>query len=762
VLLVGFFLRLTAATAATNTETIHTDSPFSADEQLFLQIPQATSARSSLYFITREPHVAGTKGDQLMADFVANEFTQAGVPNVTIFNLKVMLNYPKNPPSLELVEPYATETNNATKSTNLRKKNHPQKLIYKATLSEDLVDPALDDTTDTYWRNHTFHGYSPSGNVQQKHVIYANYGRPQDFELLETHGISVKDRIVLVRYGRCFRGLKVRNAQEKGAAAVLIYSDPADDGYTIGPVYPDGPWRPPSGVQRGSVQFNSACAGDPLRADPRYRTLFNTTVQEVCGVDSIHDLIPSIPSLPLSYQDALPILQNLGGPVAADISMDFVGGLGNLTYRLGPSRGLVNMVVNNEDTITDIPNVVGVIPGTLPPEKDMPVLLGNHRDAWVYGAADPNSGTAALLEVARGLGRLYTDHHWRPRRTIYLLSWSGEEYGLLGSTGWAELNPDLVKRALAYLNVDTVVSGDHLKVSASPCLISLWKEVMTDMNQMTILDPSKQMFRFANPPFGEIRDANTNWKVKDNNDLKVGVLGSGSDYTVFLDHFGVPSMDFSFGKPDAQYGQYHSIYDSFGWIDRFGGHPGRPGTAFDLIEHASKMWGLFVMRMAASEVAPLDHIVQGQALTNYAAHILEQVNGTINTQNLTQAIDNYKKAAAKTQLHCRSGTAKNEKVVLSSPRSRVSDPADTDQCNEKIVMAERQFLLHSGLPKRPWFKHVLQAPGMDLGYAAEAFPGIQQAIDDGDPDVAKEQVELTAERIQAAADFLEWMFLGNS
>ncbi|KAL3916396.1 MAG: hypothetical protein SGILL_005199, partial [Bacillariaceae sp.] len=494
-LLLAFFIFVSKA--ATDDHERQSDaSPLSPDEQSFLKIPDAASARSSLYFITREPHVAGTKGDRLMADFVATEFQQAGIPNVSTFDLQVLLNYPKSPPQLELVEPYfdrdrrfvgrPSNTTTRFSSSNLRKKHHPHKLIYKATLSEDLVDQALDDTTDTYWRNHTFHGYSPSGRIENSHVVYANYGRPRDFDLLEKSGVSVKGRVVLVRYGQCFRGLKVRNAQQRGAVSVLIYSDPADDGYSIGKVYPEGPWRPPSGVQRGSVQFNSACAGDPLRADPRYRTQLNTSVQELCGVDSIQELIPSIPSLPLSYRDALPILQNLGGPVAADISMDFVGGLGNVTYRLGPSRGLVNMVVDNEDTTTDIPNVVGVIPGTLSPEKDMPVLLGNHRDAWVYGGADPNSGTATLIEVARGLGRLYADHNWRPRRSIYLLSWSGEEYGLLGSTGWAELNPAIMKRALAYLNTDTVVSGDRLSVSASPSLISLWKAVLGDLNQTVI------------------------------------------------------------------------------------------------------------------------------------------------------------------------------------------------------------------------------------------------------------------------------------
>lgn len=368
----------------------------------------------------------------------------------------------------------------------------------------------------------------------------------------------------------------------------------------------------------------------------------------------------------------------------------------------------------------------------------------------VYGAADPNSGTAALLEVAKGLGRLYNEHHWRPKRSIYLLSWSGEEYGLLGSTGWAELHPTIMKRAAAYLNTDTVVSGDHLKVSASPSLISLWKQVLGDLNKTaiessgmhTIQQSSSSVFR--NPPFGEIRDANTNWEVPhDSDDWKVGVLGSGSDYTVFLDHFGIPSMDFSFDKRLGNYGQYHSIYDSYAWMNYFGGRDNDVGSAFELMEFAAKIWGLLTMRMASSAVVPLDPIVQGLALTKYTSHIEEQVTAkdVVQLQNLTRAVDIYKKCASMLQLRCTSKKFEYEGM--------------SDQCNEKLVLSERKFLLKRGLPKRPWFKHVLQAPGLDLGYAAEAFPGIQQPLNEQNYVLAQDQVEMTAERIRAAARHME-------
>jgi N-acetylated-alpha-linked acidic dipeptidase len=347
-----------------------------------------------LYFITRTPHVAGTEGDYLMARFVQTEFVQAGIPNVSIDELTVLLNYPKSPPTLQLLEGETTantddggggcNTSDSSSRHATGRRHDRNKLIYEATLSEDDLND-FDETSDTPWRNLTFHGYSPSGSVRGRHIVYANYGRPQDFDVLEAAGVSVDGRVVLVRYGGCFRGLKVRNAQARGAVAVLIYSDPADDGYGQGTVYPNGPWRPESGIQRGSVQFNSHCAGDPLRADPRYRSVLNISVRELCGVDTVHELIPSVPSLPLSYRDATHLLRNLGGPVAADLphgGMDFVGGLRNVTYRLGPSHGVVHLHVDNEDVVTTIPNVIGIIPGSLPKDKDTPILIGNHRDAW--------------------------------------------------------------------------------------------------------------------------------------------------------------------------------------------------------------------------------------------------------------------------------------------------------------------------------------------------------------------------------------------
>ena len=338
-------------------------------EQAYVEIPTAAGARRSLHYITSQPHVAGTPGDFYMAEYVQQEMQAAGIDNVEMYELTVLLNYPSQRPVVRLL----------TKSTYGSNDEEPTDVLFTAALQEDL----LDDTSDTMWRNHTFHGYAPSGNVKAP-LVFANYGRPADFAALERAGVNVQGCIVLIRYGQCFRGLKVRNAQQAGAVGVLIYSDPAQDGYNVGTTYPRGPWRPESGVQRGSVQFNSACAGDPMRADARYAAR-GQNLTTLCGIAHYQDWIPRIPSLPLSYGDARPLLESLAGtPTAVQVfGSDFDGGLHGLNYTVGPPQDtIVHLHVQNHESISTIPNVIGYIPGSLPAELDMPVLLGNHRDAW--------------------------------------------------------------------------------------------------------------------------------------------------------------------------------------------------------------------------------------------------------------------------------------------------------------------------------------------------------------------------------------------
>ena len=354
------------------------------EEATFLAVPSNASARASLKFITSKPHVAGTAGDLEMAEFVKSSFQREGVDAV-LDPQKVLLTYPVSS-ALELLDDSG-------------------KMVAKASLAEDTLQS--DPTTHTWWRNHTFNGYSPSGDVMAP-VVYANYGLPEDFQALQAAGVGVNGSIVLMRYGKCFRGLKAMNAQKAGALAAIIYSDPEEDGYAKGSVYPYGPWRPKSSVQRGSIQFISLCAGDPTRAYAPH----GEDVEALCGLSS-KELIPQIPVLPISYGDALVFLESLGGKEAPE---NFRGAL-NITYRVGPTKDQykVRVKVENRFQTSPVWNVIGKIPGTLPNDLDQPVVLGNHRDAWAYGAADPNSGTAQMIEVVRGLGKLLRTG-WRPLR----------------------------------------------------------------------------------------------------------------------------------------------------------------------------------------------------------------------------------------------------------------------------------------------------------------------------------------------------------
>ena len=338
------------------------------EESVFLDIPSNASARASLEFITRKPHVAGTPGDLHMAQYVRDAFQRAGI-SAELDPQKVLLTYPISS-ALQLVDGTG-------------------RVVSAAKLAEDVLQ--TDNTSDTWWRNHTFNAYSPSGDVTAP-VVYANFGLPEDFAALKAAGVQVRGAIALMRYGKCFRGLKAMNAQKAGALAAVIYSDPEQDGFAKGSVYPYGPWRPESSVQRGSIQFISLCAGDPTRAYAPH----GMDVEELCGY-SEKELIPQIPVLPISYGDAAIFLDSLGGPEAPP---SFRGAL-NITYRTGPTetKYKVHLQVANHFQSSPVWNVIGKIPGTLPAELDQPVVLGNHRDAWIFGAADPNSGTAQLLEA---------------------------------------------------------------------------------------------------------------------------------------------------------------------------------------------------------------------------------------------------------------------------------------------------------------------------------------------------------------------------
>src|SRR5918993_2309660 len=527
-------------------------------EKVFLDTVTPASARKWLAALTEEPHVAGTPAEKKLADYVLARFREFGLTS-EIVRYDVFLNHPLHV-SLKLVAPVEEDLK----------------------LREDAYDVDKDSTHEGMFP--AFHGYGASGKAEGQ-VVYANYAVPADFTRLESMGISVAGKIVIARYGGAFRGLKVKEAQDRGALGVLIYSDPRDDGYMAGEVYPDGPMRPASAIQRGSVLFLSHVPGDPSTPGwPSTAGAKRLTREQMTNV-------PKIPSLPISYGEAAKILRRLGGPV---VPRDWQGGL-PFTYHIGPGSARVAMDVQMDEGLKAIYNVIATIPGTSEPEKK--VILGNHRDAWTHGAVDPNSGSAAQLEVARALAAALKAG-WKPKRTIVLASWDAEEYGLVGSTEWAEEHAaDLQKNAVAYLNGDAVVTGSELNMSGSPSLLAVALEAAREVN-----DPKRGGSVGAGwearrrSAWATATPVDVNAKEDAKFTSRLAPLGSGSDYTVFLDHLGVPSWDFGF---EGSYGVYHSVYDNFRWMEKYG------DPEFLYHAAAARLWGLMALRLANADLVPL-------------------------------------------------------------------------------------------------------------------------------------------------------------
>ncbi len=735
-LLAALFLAAAQATVSAGGAPAETDAPrprlgFLAGsvaaerraEREMLATPTPERERAWLHALTEEPHVAGTPQGKKVAEYVRDRLVEFGL-KTELVPYEIWLNLP-TAVSLKLLKPEPA-------SLSLREEGNPRD---KDSYSEDAY-PA-------------FHGYGAAGKAAGQ-VVYVNYGTHEDFERLESLGLSVEGRIALVRYGKVFRGLKVKEAQLRGAKGVIIYSDPADDGYMKGDVYPDGPMRPPSAIQRGSVQFLSSGPGDP--STPGYAS---TKGAKRIGREQMNG-IPKIPSLPLSYGEASKILKALAGDRVPD---DWQGGL-PFAYHLGPGPAEVEMSVEMDYAIRPLYDVVATVPGTA--EPDRLVVLGNHRDAWTYGAVDPNSGTASFLETARGLAAALKGG-WKPRRTILLASWDGEEYGLLGSTEWVEDRVQaLQQNAVAYINLDSSVTGGDLEVSGIPSLRDLIVEAAGDLDDPrrggSVLEAwrSRRQREWAKSepacgPDGAVFD------------LQLEPLGSGSDYTAFADHAGIASADFSFEGP---YGVYHSIYDDLFWMEHFGD----PEFLYHTV--ASRLYGLLAMRLGSAEVAPLRYGAYGRALsrdlellrreTVRERRIWEAARsgpGTVEPGSQA-AVEARKKPALQPDYSPiakaidRLTTAANELDALldrlQQETSPPPDPAALARLNDAIVQIERAFLDKNGLPGRPWFQHTLYAPGLTTGYASWPFPAVVQATRDRDAEALQLALRTVVERIDAA------------
>ncbi len=550
----------------------------------FLAVPDAKLAGQHLKILTAPPHWASSPEDKATADYVAAQFRAAGLAT-EIVPYRVLLNRPAS----IFIEAFDAS---GKKILSGPTPEHVDSGPYGS-------DPFQDDPRILP----AFNGSSPSGDVTAQ-VVYANYGTTSDFLHLATLGISVKGKIVLVRYGSNFRGTKVYIAQRYGAAGVLIYSDPADDGYALGDIYPRGPYRPATGVQRGSVQFLPIYPGDAETPG------IASTLALPDSARQLHPNptnLPYIPSNPISYADATPILQALSGPA---VPHDWQGAL-PFTYHLGGSPDVtVHMHLQQDYQRRIIWDVIGAIPGTDPTQRADLVIAGNHRDAWVYGAVDPSSGTAAMLEAVHGLGALLKQG-WHPRRTILIASWDAEEEGLIGSTEWVEQHQSQLAHAVAYFNMDVGVEGPDFSASAVPSL----KEFLRDVTRAvpSAKDSATTVYaqwlqHQSSPPEGNVSGARRPTPAHPATEVNIGTLGSGSDYTPFVQHAGIPSTDI---ESDGPYGVYHSVFDDYAWYTKFA------DPNFTYLQQQARVFGLEVLHMADTDVLPYDYRLYGREVQGY-------------------------------------------------------------------------------------------------------------------------------------------------
>lgn len=674
-------------------------------EKLFLAVPDPKQAEEHLSILTAAPHMAGTPEDKKTADYVARQFQQDGL-QAEIVEYKVWMNYPREI-SVDVVAPLGVTMHGPTREhvTDDRFQDDPR-----------VVTP--------------FNEYSPSGDVEAD-VVYANYARPEDFNKLKAMGVDVRGKIVIARYGQNFRGVKAYIAQEHGAAALIIYSDPMDDGYFKGEAYPQGPWRPSTGVQRGSIGYMFEFAGDPTT--PGLASLAALPDSQRIPPEKSAAL-PRIPTTPLSYHDAEPILAHLAGPVSP---RDWQGAL-PFTYHLGPGPVRVRLHLQQDYQYRTVWDVIGTIPGTQQPAQW--VVAGNHRDAWVYGAVDPNSGTTALLEAARGLGELL-HAGWKPKRTIVLGSWDGEEQGLIGSTEWAEQHASELANAAAYLNVDVAVSGENFGASAVPSLKQFIREVAMAVPSPkggTVYDawrkaPEKRTGPTQEPSSSALSGSQNRPPEVEGSGPPVGDLGSGSDYTAFLQHLGVPSVDIGSSGP---YGVYHSTFDDFEYFRKF------TDPTFVYEQEMARVYGLEVMRLAGADVLPYDYAEYGKEIQAY----LKAAQAKAEARFGKDALDFAPAFAAAARLQA-AGTAIHK--VQKNAQNREAE------LNQVLLGVERAFLLPRGLPNRPWYRHAIYAPGVYTGYAAVVIPGVNEALDAGDRQRARQELIELADAVNLAAKMLQ-------
>ncbi len=657
-------------------------------EATFTSLPSPEGAKAFHRFFTAEPHPAASARNNELAHYIADTWRKQGLETVTLHRYDVLNSFPRSV-RLEMVRP----------------------VEFATTLRED----SYSDDPDTK-NPRVSSGYlamSRSGDVTVP-IVYANSGSPEDYEVLRQHGIDVRDKAVLVRYSNpySYRGFKALTAEKAGAAAILIYSDPAEDGYKKGPVYPAGPWGPESHIQRGAITYDFLVPGDPLTPGwPSVEGAKRVSIDEARSM-------PKIMGVALSWRDAKPLLEYMGGPVAPDA---WQGGL-PIKYRLG-GEGIVHVRSDMDNSVK--PNYVvearirgSEFPGDL-------IVLGNHRDAWEFGGVDPSSGTGSLMEMTRAFGEMLKKGV-RPRRTLVFCSWDGEEVGLTGSTEWGEqFADDLKTNLVAYLNVDSSVSGPSFEGTAVASLAPLLVAV-----SRTLKDPSGvPLYDAWRATVAKKRAESKDGRAVTDDNLVDTRIGSGSDHTVFLNLLGRPTIGLSFEGP---YGVYHSVYDNFYWMNKFGD----PGYRYHTL--MSQLWGVLALRLANADVLPFDFEAYARHLRDFVKEVEQKTGGPerVDLRPLLARVADFESAGA---------------AAKRAVRARLADPKEDAAANQRIsrlfMEVEGNWLNADGIPGRPWFKHMLYAARYT--YAHLELPGLTEAVEAADWPTAREQARLLEQAVAA-------------
>jgi N-acetylated-alpha-linked acidic dipeptidase len=670
-------------------------------------VPKPELLREYMKHLSAEPHHVGSDYDKQNAEFIRDKFKSWGL-DAKIEEFDVLFPTPKER-VLEMIEPAR----------------------FRAVLKEPVV--AEDEDSGDENQLPTYNIYSGDGDVTGQ-LVYVNYGVPADYDELQKMGVDVKGKIVIARYGASWRGIKPKVAYEHGAIGCIIYSDPKDDGYYQGDVYPVGPYRPEQGVQRGSVMDMPIHPGDPLTPG----------IGAVKGARRLAreeaEVILKIPVLPISYGDALPLLRELRGAVVPE---SWRGAL-PITYHAGPGPARVHLKLAFDWSLKTIYDVIARIEGSQYPDEW--VIAGNHHDGWVNGAEDPTSGMVTVMEEARAFGELLKQG-WKPKRTIILCAWDGEEQGLLGSTEWVETHAEELKqKAVAYLNSDSTGKGG-LGVGGSHSLERYVNEVARDIEH-----PKAKTSVWQDMKTRGLTQARTDEAKKELNeraDLRIGALGSGSDFTPFLQHLGIASLNTGFGGEDGG-GIYHSIYDTFYWYTKFS-----DGT-FEYGRALAQTNGTIIMRLAGADVLPFE-------FTNFADTIGKYVDEIDKLAKRSSPPKEVNLAPLGSAVKSLADSARRYEEALGKASAKSFQPVkQVKALNELLYKSERKLTSEQGLPRRTWFKHQIYAPGFYTGYGVKTIPGVREAIEqkqwnDVEPQIknASAVLQSFASQIDAATRMLE-------